>query len=93
MGSSISERIHLADAHSSPVVPIVPESGRYLNSGQSSRAVQVIISQTGTGWYSSILPHSSSLLRIWSGAAYPTQLHLFDGSIKQALLPVQTEEL
>ncbi len=55
-----------ADAHWSPAVPIVPESGRYLNPGQSSRALKVIISQTATEWYSSILHRSSSLLRIWS---------------------------
>ncbi len=37
--------------------------------------------------------HLSSVLRLWRLAAYPAQLHLFDGSIKQALLPVQTKEL
>jgi hypothetical protein len=36
---------------------------------------------------------ASSLLRLWSYAAYPAQLHLIDGSIKQAPLSIQSEEL
>ena len=33
------------------------------------------------------------ILRVWRETAYPTHLHLFNGSIKQSLLPIQAEEL
>ena len=35
----------------------------------------------------------SSVLRLWCETTYPAQVHLFNGSIKQTLLSIQTEEL